>query len=205
MLTLDEATACVATAEAEHQQVATRLEGVRAKLEGTPASDTDTSMTDRLASLGDALDPASRDKRLRAERDALEGLQSECYQRVMRARHLRDSTAVFSLSRPYVTKLQALIDAAEAMREAYAQVDAEAARITPSLIGGTALPRVRAPHQAALAVIGEAQRAISVCQSALGQDTTPPSRFLDWMNPFSRMGTPRGEGLAVARFYRNAG
>jgi hypothetical protein len=205
MTALDQASAALAKAEAEYQQVTTRLDSVRAKLDGTPAADTgETSMADQLANLGDALDPAARDKKLRAERDALEGLQADTYQRVMRARQLRDTTAVASLSGPYVAALKALIGAAEAMREAHAQAEVEAAKLAPQLMGATVLPRVRPPHHAALEVIGEAQRAISVCQSATGQDTRPPNRMLDILNPFSRLSLPRAEGLGVERFYKTA-
>ena len=98
-----------------------------------------------------------------------------------------------------------LADAAQAARDAYAAVHEEAINVTGKMLGGMALPQVRNPNEALLAVIAQAEHAIARCQSTTGMDERKSNPLLNLLNPMGAIRSAVQDGdpfAAVARYFR---
>lgn len=208
MKTIEQADALIREAEEALNKIAARRSSVLARLNGEAEADEDPAsltMAERMARAQDRLDPEAASKRLRTELNTLDDMLKEQQQILNRARNERDSLVRLLSSAEYVRRLKVLADAAQAARDAYAAVHEEAINVTGKMLGGMALPQVRNPNEALLAIIAQAEHAIARCQSTTGMDDRKSNPLLDLLNPIGAIRSAVRDGepfTAVARFFR---
>jgi len=208
MKTIEQADALIRKAEEALNKIAARRSYVLARLNGEAEANEDPAsltIAERMARAQDRLDPEAASKRLRTELNTLDDMLKEQQQILNRARNERDSLVRLLSSGEYVRRNKALADAAQAARDAYAAVHEEAINVTGKMLGGMALPQVRNPNEALLAVIAQAEHAIARCQSTTGMDERKSNPLLNLLNPMGAIRSAVRDGeplMAVVRYFR---